>query len=779
MAIYRLSSKSISRGNGQSAIASACYRSSDKLKDEQLNKTFDYSRKQSVYHAEIILPDNANPEFIDRGTLWNAVEKAEKRKNSELAKEYQLALPAEINNSEKIALAKQFAQDQFVARGLAVDIAYHDFDSDNPHCHIMTTTRSFDKTGTLGNKERFFRARHYLVDLRKDWEIHLNEKLAEKNAELVSCESYENRGIDLDAINTRQQGEEGKQDIAEQRYRRSLHIAQNPGVIADVLTDKSATFTEHQLKKFLDKNTMPEHRQQAIEGLAENDNLVVIDADKGIYSSANYLLSEQKLAENVDQLNQQCYTSKHIDINTITDTAQRYTLNEKQQEALLYATSADSQIKNIEGYAGTGKSHAINAIRDVYEQSGYHCHGVALSGIVADNMAKDSGINDSRTIASFLYQYDAGKINLDKKSVLVMDEASLVGTRDYERLTGIVADAGAKMICVGDDNQLQAIQAGGANRLVKEASSFVTLDDVRRQKDSQDKQASYHLSTGEQRLALEHYKAKGAIKMHQHKADMMQQIHQSYQKSHQEGKTNIIMAHRKDTVNAINQKIHDERKQNGELGASHQINGKEYSINDRFIFLQNGRQLGVRNGTTGTIERINRHGEMQIKSDDGKHINFNVKDYQKFDHAYAVTIHKAQGVTVDHAQVYFDRQANSNLCLVGCTRHKEKLEIHAMQYDKNKRSNGIKDFNDLVNVAERKQSKQLVQDYDHALTRHVNKTKDVKNAYQEYIKGIAKDLVKDNGLNKANEMIKQRQQQIKKQRTQQKPMGDGGMEMGL
>ena len=145
MAIFHLSAKIISRGKGQSAVASAAYRSASKLKDDFNQKTFDYSRKSEVAFTKIFLPDNAPKEFYDRETLWNNVENFEKQKNAQLAREIEFALPIELNFEQQKKLACDFAQ-SFADVGMCVDLAFHN-KKNNPHCHLMLTTRSLDEKG--------------------------------------------------------------------------------------------------------------------------------------------------------------------------------------------------------------------------------------------------------------------------------------------------------------------------------------------------------------------------------------------------------------------------------------------------------------------------------------------------------------------------------------------------------------------------------------------------------------------------------------------------------
>ena len=129
------------RSEGQSAIASAAYRSGEKLYSEYYGEYSDYTRKGGVICSEILLPPHAPPEYADRQTLWNAVEKAERGKTAQLAYSFDIALQNEFSLEENIALARQFLLEQFVSRGMVVDFAVHQPDREdggipNPHFHV-------------------------------------------------------------------------------------------------------------------------------------------------------------------------------------------------------------------------------------------------------------------------------------------------------------------------------------------------------------------------------------------------------------------------------------------------------------------------------------------------------------------------------------------------------------------------------------------------------------------------------------------------------------------
>jgi hypothetical protein len=160
MAIYHCSIKIISRGKGKSAVAAAAYRAGETITNEYDGIIHDYTRKGGVVYTEILLPEHAPEEYADRSTLWNAVEQIEKNKNSQLAREVELALPMELNRKEQIRLVREYVKQHFVEAGMCADVCVHDKSDGNPHTHIMLTMRPFEQGGEWGAKSR----KEYLLD---------------------------------------------------------------------------------------------------------------------------------------------------------------------------------------------------------------------------------------------------------------------------------------------------------------------------------------------------------------------------------------------------------------------------------------------------------------------------------------------------------------------------------------------------------------------------------------------------------------------------------------
>ena len=152
MAIYHLEVKVISRGTGRSACAASAYMSCSAIHNDYDGVQHDYTRKQGLVWEHVFLPDCAPVEWRDRAVLWNAVEEAEKTKDSRLAREFVAALPIELDRTDWIDLLSKFIQEQFVREGMCADVAIHDTDGHNPHAHILLTVRPLNENGTWQHK---------------------------------------------------------------------------------------------------------------------------------------------------------------------------------------------------------------------------------------------------------------------------------------------------------------------------------------------------------------------------------------------------------------------------------------------------------------------------------------------------------------------------------------------------------------------------------------------------------------------------------------------------
>ena len=192
MAIYHLEAKVVSRGAGRSACAAAAYLSCSRIYNNYDGVQHDYTRKRGLIAQQVFLPPNAPPEWKNRETFWNAVEAAEKTKDSRLAREFVVALPVELGKTEWMRLLSEFIQTQFVAQGMCADMAIHDTDGHNPHAHILLTVRPLNPDGTWQAKtekeylcvkdgiEKGFTASEFKTAQHDGWEKQYPYKVGKK-----------------------------------------------------------------------------------------------------------------------------------------------------------------------------------------------------------------------------------------------------------------------------------------------------------------------------------------------------------------------------------------------------------------------------------------------------------------------------------------------------------------------------------------------------------------------------------------------------------------------
>lgn len=196
MAIYHFAAQVISRSAGRSATAAAAYRAGERIHDERTGQTFDYGKKSGVEHTGIMAPANAPDWVHDRAKLWNAVEHGEKRKDAQVCREIEMALPVELNNEQQLELVRGFVKQRFVRAGMVADIAIHRPKQENPHCHVLLTMRDIGPDG-FGQKNRSWNDKQLLETWREQWAEHTNRALERAgHSARVDHRTLEAQGID-------------------------------------------------------------------------------------------------------------------------------------------------------------------------------------------------------------------------------------------------------------------------------------------------------------------------------------------------------------------------------------------------------------------------------------------------------------------------------------------------------------------------------------------------------------------------------------------------------
>lgn len=382
-------------------------------------------------------------------------------------------------------------------------------------------------------------------------------------------------------------------------------------------------------------------------------------------------------------------------------------LGEEQELALRYVTGG-GDLASIVGYAGTGKSALLGVAREAWEDAGYRVQGLALSGIAAENLEGGSGIS-SRTVASLEHQWSQGRELLSSNDVLVIDEAGMIGSRQMQRIVSEAEKRGAKLVLVGDPEQLQAIEAGAAFRSIAEQHGAVEVTEVRRQLEDWQRAATRQLATGRTTEALQAYEERGFVMAAHDRNEARSALIGQWDRDRKGSprSSTLILSHTRDEVQQLNSLARNRLREAGELGEDVTIRTgrgeRAFAVGDRIMFLRNERSLGVKNGSLGYVESAT-GVRMGVQMDDGRTIAFDLKDYAEVDHGYAATIHKAQGVTVDRAYVLATSGLDRHAAYVALSRHRESVQLHY----------GADDFADrdrLTQALSRERQKDVTTDY--------------------------------------------------------------------
>ena len=705
MAIYHLHVKVIGRKSGSSAVASAAYRSGSRLRDERLDRDHDFSTKRGVVHSEVMLPENAPEAWRDRERLWNDVEAFEIRKDAQLAREVEFALPREMTQAQGIELAHDFVQAEFVGRGMIADLNVHwDMAEDGmpkPHAHVMLTMRAVDENG-FGRKVRDWNRTEMVERWRERWADIANERLAELDIDArIDHRSLEAQGIALEpqsqigapAKRIEDRGIEGEGNEAD---RAEMHreitrgngarIIADPALGLDAITHQQSTFTGRDMAVFAHRHSDGIDQFNSVMGAMRSaPDLVELGKDargEDRFTTRAMIEAEQRLHRAAGLMaERERHEVRDRDRRAALARAEArgVVLSGEQADALVHVTDG-RDLGIVVGHAGTGKSAMLGVAREAWETAGYEVRGVTLSGIAAENLESGSGIA-SRTIASLEHGWHQGRDLLTTRDVLVIDEAGMVGTRQLERVLSHAAEAGAKVVLVGDIKQLQAIEAGAAFRSIHERHGGAEIGEVRRQREDWQRDATRDLATGRTRDAIHAYDGHGMVheaqSREQARGDLIERWDRDRQASPDASR--IILTHTNAEVRELNEAAREWMREAGDLGEDVRVTVNRgeltFAAGDRVMFLQNERGLGVKNGTLGTIEDVSAQS-MAVRTDDGRRISFDLKDYDRVDHGYAATIHKAQGMTVDRTHVLATPGMDAHGSYVALSRHRDRVDLH-------------------------------------------------------------------------------------------------------
>ncbi|MHB1304790.1 MAG: Ti-type conjugative transfer relaxase TraA [Acidiphilium sp.] len=739
MSIYHLSMKPISRASGRSAVAAAAYRAGDRLENLRDGMMHNFTGRSGVEHPEIVLPGDtmgsdgsvvlgSGPEWArDRSALWNAAEASEKRKDARVAREIEVALPHELSAEQRLALTREFSQALTRQYGVAVDFAVHSphghTDIRNHHAHILMTTRQVGPDGLrdksaleLENKKLVAlglpTSHEQLRDIRIGWEQRTNDHLARAGLDIrIDHRSHQECGLEIEptqhvGVHATQMERRGKPVSRvrldeEAAKRNAALIREKPEQVLTLITGEKSVFDRHDVARVLHRYIGDADAfQAAFVKVMTSPALVELRAEQrdergrvieqARYSTREMVGIERDMAISADRMAERRgfgVAGRRVEAAI----SARSFLADEQRVAIEHVCGPE-RISAVVGLAGAGKSTMLAAAREAWEAQGYRVHGAALAGKAAEGLEESAGIA-ARTLASWERGWERGFDQLGPRDVFVIDEAGMVGSKQLSRFITEADRTGAKLVLVGDPEQLQPIGPGAAFRAVAERIGFVDLAEIRRQREDWQRAASVDFGRYRTEAGLAAYAERGAVRLEetgaQARAALVRDVLADMEA--RPGGSRLVLAHRRADVAELNEAIRAVRQARGDLGRG-EVGGefiyrtsegeRAFAPGDRLLFRENNRELGVKNGMLGTVERAE-DGRIGVRLDSlsgpgrGRAVSVSMVDYAAVDHGYATTIHKAQGATVDRTYVLASGTMDRHLTYVAMTRHREAVTLYA------------------------------------------------------------------------------------------------------
>jgi Ti-type conjugative transfer relaxase TraA len=764
MAVPHFSVSIVARGSGRSAVLSAAYRHCAKMDYEREARTIDYTRKQGLLHEEFVIPADA-PDWLqslisDRSVsgaseaFWNKVEAFEKRSDAQLAKDVTIALPIELSAQQNIELVRDFVARHLTAQGMVADWVFHDAPG-NPHIHLMTTLRPLTEDG-FGSKKVAVRgpdgkalrndSGKIVYELwagglgdfnafRDGWFACQSRHLALAGLDIrIDGRSFEKQGIELTptihlgvgtkAIERKAEGagEEAALERLElqeeRRAENARRIQRRPEIVLDLITREKSVFDERDvaniLHRYIDEAGL---FQSLMARILQNPETIRLDRERidfatGVRAPAKYttrelLRLEAEMANRAIWLSQQ--SSHGVRPTVLEATVGRHERLAEEQKTAIEHVAGGERIAAVIGRAGAGKTTMMKAAREAWEAAGYRVVGGALAGKAAEGLEREASIV-SRTLSSWELRWSQGRGRLDDKTVFVLDEAGMVSSRQMATFVEAVTKAGAKLVLVGDPEQLQPIEAGSAFRAIADRIGYAELETIYRQREQWMRDASLDLARGHVGKAVAAYQSNGKMVGSELKTDAVTNLIADWDREYDPAKPTLILAHLRRDVRMLNELARAKLIERSIIEQGFVFKtadgNRNFAAGDQIVFLKNEGAIGVKNGMLGTVVEA-APGRLVSVIGEGEHLRQVIVEqrfYNNVDHGYATTVHKSQGATVDRVKVLASLSLDRHLTYVAMTRHREDLGVYY----------GRRSFakaGGLVEILSRRNSKETTLDY--------------------------------------------------------------------
>ncbi len=731
MAIAFARARYLSRATGGNAVRSAAYNAREAIQAERTGELFHFRHRAAPEHHEVLLPEGADARFADCAVLWNAAEAAEKRKDSQVAREIMLALPAnrELTTQDRIELARSFAEQHFVSKGLAVQLDVHaphkergegegayaegtGGDHTNWHAHLLITTRRLEGEGFSSKKARDLDPEVRRAGTRavvadgeawgETWRAHQDRYFQEHGIGVRVDATAAHPGEHIGPVRMRKVDSPAAAR-AEVLRAANEAAARDPEQVLAALTRNNATFTERELDRYLAKHLGAGPDGTPDPGVARD----IADAKRAVLGHRDVLalhdretgeaagrftttgVREQERAALADGAavagarHHQGVKARHQEA-----ALEGRTLRDDQRAAFEHAVGAGG-LKLVEGRAGTGKSYTLAAVRDAHEQAGYRVVGLAPTNAVAQDLKAD-GFREAGTVHSALFGIKNGRSpGWDKHTVLVVDEGAMLDSRVTGELLAEARQAGAKVVLAGDDRQLASIERGGLFTELRKQHGAAEITEVTRQRVDWQRQAARDLAEGRFDAAVQAFDRHGAVTWtaDQEAARAVLVARWTADTAADPHASRFVFAYTNVEVDRLNAELRGVRRDRGELGSPDVVLATKhgeaaFAAGDRVQFTDTAKKLGIHNGNAGTITGLDAAtGRVTVRLDaaagkEGRVVTWSAADgFDGFRHGYAGTIYKGQGKTLDHTYLLHTHHWRAAASYVALTRQRESAQV--------------------------------------------------------------------------------------------------------
>lgn len=440
-------------------------------------------------------------------------------------------------------------------------------------------------------------------------------------------------------------------------------IAKARGMALETLTTEDSHFNSRKLTQALAEEAQGRGLNADAVLMIHSDILrsadvvpLICDGSDAQWTTPAVLELEKRALDIADGMSLNSTTRTPLRIITSRVGAEIATLSVEQRRALEHVTQTDSRLTMVSGMAGTGKSTLFRVANQIWVEQGRQVAGACLSGKAALELHQASQI-PTQTIHRLLRELDSGRMRLSASSLLLIDEAAMVGTRQLHALLQHCNRARASMVLCGDDRQLQSIEAGGLFGELARRHGTETLREIRRQREPWARQAVMAFAEGRAAEALGEYAGRGLVALHDSPREAMSRLIQEWRREGDLGA--VILAGRNADVLELNTMAQGEQQRGGMLkGEAIELGGSRIYRGDRILFARNSRELGVFNGQTATVAFVSRR-ELVAQLTGGSEVRVRPDIYPNVRLGYALTTHKAQGLTAERVFVYVDPTVQS------------------------------------------------------------------------------------------------------------------------